>query len=134
MKTRLLFVLLMLMIIDPAFADTASRARVLSTADGPDVVYMNRLKSASWHSLSSDERALRMNRDYDYPFYPVSSSTVVVPLTTHEIQILRRAEDSQRARADANFKAMSADERRRFIQANYGAFRAGLEPRPLSIR
>ena len=98
-----------------------------------NVVYMNRVENGSWNSLSANEKAARMNRDYDYPYARPSNAytTILVPPKQSEIKRPRRAAERQRIIADQNFKAMSADERRAFINANYGAFRAGLKPRPL---
>src|SRR5690606_16364705 len=52
---------------------------------------MNRLENAPWRSLSADEKALRMNRDYDYPGVPTSDHIVVLPPQEREIKKAREA-------------------------------------------
>jgi len=118
----------------PAFAQSRSRGTVPSSYP---VVYtpyqanMARVENAPWRSLSRDEKAARMNRDYDYLSAPSSSATIKVPLTRQQKMRLYRNEIRRREAAEVNFKAMTADQRRAFLQRNSAAFNAGYNPRPI---
>lgn len=102
----------------------ASRPMTQSGATAYGVNF-KRLENAPWGALSADEKALRMNRDYDYPGVPTSDHIVVLPPQERDLREARKAAIRRYEAEKANFKAMSADERRAFIQQNRARFNAG---------
>lgn len=92
------------------------------------LVVMSFATPAFAQAYDSDAMAARMNRDGDYPWDPSNRQYIKFP-PRHEIiryqRDMARYEIYRQNKAQADWKAMTPDEKRRFIRRHPEAFAPG---------